>query len=116
MEEKKVRSDAREWLYNRYIKDDPEAAAFLKEVKIQADLAGRIYSIRTKLHMTREELAEFAGLTPEIIEDIEESDYGGDWDEAVLRINRAFRSWVSDVIIPVARMSPEDYSIEAASA
>lgn len=116
MEEKKFSSNAHQWMYKRYIKDDPEAQAFLKEVKIQADLAGQIYSIRNKLHMTREDLAEFSGLTPKTIEDLEESDYDGDWDEAINQINRAFRSWVSDVIVPVARMTPDDYSVKAISA
>ena len=56
MGQKKLSSDAHQWMYNRYVKDDPEAQAFLAEVKVQADLAGQIYSIRNKLHMTREDL------------------------------------------------------------
>ncbi len=116
MEEKKFSSDAHQWMYERYIKDDPAAQAFLEAVKTQADLAGQIYSIRNKLHMTREDLAEFSGLTAEIVEGIEESDYDGDWDEAVALINKAFRVWVSDVILPVARMTPDDYSVKAVNA
>jgi DNA-binding XRE family transcriptional regulator len=116
MEEKKFSSDAHEWMYRRYIKEDPEAQAFLKEVKVKADLAGQIYSIRNKLHMTREDLAEFSGLTAETVEDIEETDYDGDWNKAVDKINHAFRVWVSDVIVPVARMTPDEYSIKAAGA
>jgi len=105
MEEKKLSSDAHQWMYERYIKDDPEAHAFLKEVKVQADLAGQIYSIRNRLHMTREDLAEFSGLSPEIIEDLEESDYGGDWDEAIEKINSAFHQWFQKVILPAAQMN-----------
>ena len=109
-------SDAVEWAYNRYIKGNPEREASFEEAGRQADLAQQIYDIRNKLHMTREDLAEFSGLTPEVIEDIEESDYDGDWDEAVASINRAFRVWVSDVIVPVARMTPDDYSVRAVNA
>jgi DNA-binding XRE family transcriptional regulator len=116
MEEKKLSSDAYQWMYNRYIKDDPDAREFLKEVKIQADLAGQIYSIRTKLRMTREDLAEFSGLTPETIEDLEESDYDGDWQEATIRINRAFHQWFTNVILPASQMKPEDYSVKAVNA
>ena len=85
-------------------------------MKVQADLAGQIYSIRNRLHMTREDLAEFSGLTAEIIEDLEESDYDGDWDEAIEKINKAFHHWFTGVILPAAQMKPDDYSIKAVSA
>lgn len=62
MEGKKLSSDAYQWMYERYIKDDPEAQASLKEIKVQADLAGKVYDIRTRLHMTREQLAGGWGL------------------------------------------------------
>lgn len=116
MDEIKLSSDAYQWMYNRYIKDDPDALAFLKKTKIQADLAGQIYSIRAKLHMTREDLADYSGLTPETIEDLEESDYDGDWAEATRRINRAFHQWFTNVILPAARMTPDDYSVKAVNA
>ncbi|AFM26464.1 hypothetical protein [Desulfomonile tiedjei] len=109
-------SDAVEWAYNRYIKGNPERKASFEEASRQSDLAQQIYDIRNKLRMTREDLAEFSGLTPEIIEDIEESDYSGDWDETTTLINKAFRAWVSEVIIPVARMNPDDYSVKAVNA
>ena len=116
MEEKKLSSDAYQWMYNRYIKDDPDAQKFLKEVKIQADLAGQIYSIRNKLHMTREDLAEYSGLAAATIEDLEESDYDGDWGDAIDRINHAFRRWFTNVIVPAAQMKPDDYSVKAVNA
>jgi len=116
MNKKKLSTDAVEWMYNRYVKDDPERVAHLELLRKQSALAQQIYDIRNKLRMTREDLAEFSGLTPEIIEDLEESDYEGDWNEAIDQINRAFRSWVSDVIVPVAKMTPDDYSVKAVSA
>ena len=54
-----------------------------KLLREQSALAQQIYDIREKLRMTREDLAEFSGLAPEIIEDLEESDHDGDWDEAI---------------------------------
>ncbi len=85
-------------------------------MKTQADLAGQIYSIRNKLHIAREDLAEFSGLSPEAIEDIEESDYDGNWDEAIERINRGFERWIKEVILPAAQMKPEEYSVKAVNA
>ncbi len=116
MSNKKTVVDAYQWSYDRYIKDDPELVEFAREMRVRAGIAQQIYDIRNKLRMTRDDLAEFSGLTAETIEDIEESDYDGDWDEAVASINRAFRVWVSDVIVPVARMTPDDYSVKAVSA
>jgi len=116
MQEKKTSSDAVEWMYNRYIKDDPEAQAFLQELRVHADLAGQIYAIRTRLRMTSEDLAEFSGLTAEAVEDLEESDYDGDWDEAIDRINAAFRTWFQTVILPAAQMTEAEYSVKAATA
>lgn len=116
MTDKKLSTDAVEWMYDRYIKDDPARIAHLELVRKQADLAQQIYDIRNKLHMTREDLAEFSGLTAETIEDIEESDYDGDWNEAIERINHAFRHWFTNVIVPAAQMKPDDYSVKAVSA
>ncbi len=113
MSEKELSTDAVEWMYNRYVKDDPERIAHLELVRKQADLAQQIYDIRTRLHMTREQLAEFAGLTADTIEDLEESDYDGDWDEAITKVNAGFHNWFTNVVLPSARMKPDEYSVGA---
>jgi DNA-binding XRE family transcriptional regulator len=70
--------------------------------------------------MTREDLAKQSGLTAEIIEDIEESDYDGDWSEAIQRINAAFATWVTKVLGPTYRAQktrqPWDYNKEKLAA
>jgi DNA-binding protein HU-beta len=86
--------------------------AYFEQLGVQADLAQQVYDIRNRLHMTREDLAQFSGLTPQAIEDLEESDYDGDWEEAIERVNRAFHKWFKDVILPAARMKPEEYSVK----
>jgi DNA-binding XRE family transcriptional regulator len=116
MEEKKLSTDGFQWLYDRYIGDDPERVASLQEELAKAGIASQIYTIRNKLRMSREDLAEFSGLTPEAIEDLEESDYDGSWEDAISLINRAFERWIKEVVIPAARMTPDEYSIKAVSA
>ncbi|MEW6350223.1 MAG: helix-turn-helix domain-containing protein [Thermodesulfobacteriota bacterium] len=116
MSSKKIVTDAYQWSHDRYIRDHPELVEFACVMGVRAGIAQQIYDIRKKLHMAREDLAEFSGLTPEIVEDIEESDYDGDWDEAMAHINRAFHRWFTDVILPVAQMKPDDYSVKAVSA
>jgi len=116
MSEKRLSTDAVEWAYNEFIKGKPEREASFAEASRQTDLAERIYGIRTRLHMTREQLAEISGLTAETIEDLEESDYDGDWDDAIRKVNAGFHSWFSNVILPAARMKPEEYSVGVVSA
>jgi len=113
MDSKKIVTDAYQWSYDRYIKDDPELVQFASEMRVKAAMAQQIYDIRHKLHMTREDLAEFSGLTPETIEDIEESDYDGDWDEVITCINRAFHDWFTNVIRPAAQITPDEYAVKA---
>jgi DNA-binding protein HU-beta len=116
MVEKKRTSDAAEWAYNRYIRGDSEMEAYFEELGVQSQLAQQIYDIRHTLRMSREDLAEFSGLTPELIEDLEETDYDGDWDEAIAAINRAFHEWFTTVIVPASKMTPEDYSVKVVNA
>ena len=116
MSSRKIITDAYVWSYDRYIKDDPELVEFAAEMRVRGGIAQQIYDIRCKLHMTREDLAELSGMTPDTIEDIEESDYDGDWDEAITRINRAFHHWFTNVILPAAQMKPDDYSVKAVNA
>lgn len=116
MDEKKRSTDAVEWAYNRYIKNDPARVAHVERLRKQSALAQQIYDIRSKLHMTREDVAKFSGLTPETIEDLEEADYTGNWNEAITRINRAFHDWFTNVIVPAAQMKPDEYSIRVVNA
>ena len=90
MNEKRLSTDAVEWAYQRYIKNDPKRIAHVELIREQSAVAQEIYDKRSKLRMTREALAEISGLTPEAIEDLEESDYDGSWEEAIASIKRAF--------------------------
>lgn len=100
MNETKIIIDAYQWSYDRYIKDNPELVEFSEDISRKAGLAQQIYDIREKLGMTTANLAEFSGLSAETIEDMEESDYNGDWTEAIQKINIAFLDWLDNVIRP----------------
>ena len=116
MSRKKTVRDAYQWSYDRYVKNDPDLVDFAQEIRTNGLLAQQIYDIRNRLHVTRQDLAEFSSLTPEAIEVLEETDYDGDWNEAIDKINGAFRRWFQDVILPAARMKPNDYSVKALNA
>lgn len=114
MEEHPPITDGFQWLYTKYIGDDPERLASFQEELVKAEIASRIYAIRTRLRMSRDDLAEFSGLNVEAIEDLEESDYDGSWDEAVEAVNRGFHRWIDEVVLPASRMIPEEYSVRIA--
>ncbi len=110
MKETKLSNDAVEWAYNRYVKDDPEQEEYFDELGVQMEAAEQIYSIREKLRMSREKLAEFSGLPTETIKNLEETNYDGDWDEAIGRINIAFTEWVNKA--PAHKAAPpKDYQV-----
>jgi len=111
MGEKGRDSDAFQWAYERYIGKDPERVASFNSELAKLEVAQRIYDIRTKLGMTKEQLAEIAGLNLSTIDQLEEAGYGMPLDEPIKLINNAFEEWIKTVIIPAARMKPEDYSI-----
>jgi DNA-binding protein HU-beta len=116
MTEKKLNTDAVAWAYNEFIEDDPERVARFELVRAQSALARSVYDIRNRLKMTREDLAKQSGLTVETVEDIEESDYEGDWGEAIKKINVAFATWVTNVLAPTCEPTkpeqPSDYQPE----
>jgi len=114
MDEKKAGSDAFEWAYDHYIKDDPERVASFKTEMARLEIAQRIYDIRTKLALTREQLAEISGLGVSVIEALEEANYEDPLDEPIGLINKAFRKWVKNVIVPAAQLKPAEYSVEVA--
>lgn len=106
-------NDAVEWAYNRYVKGDPEQEAYYEELGVLIGLAQQIYDIREKLRMTREDLADFSGLPVETIKNLEETNYEGNWDEAIEKINRAFTAWVTQVLVPTQKTEPpRDYQVQ----
>jgi len=116
MSEDKREFDAVEWAYDRHVRGDAELEEYYEELGVQADLAQQVYDIRNKLGLTREQLAELSGLTPQVIEDLEETDYDGNWAEAIAAINGAFHRWFTTVILPASKMTPDDYSVKVVNA
>ncbi|MFH0823706.1 MAG: hypothetical protein V2B18_13235 [Pseudomonadota bacterium] len=111
MSERRVSDDAVEWIYIHYIKNNPEREERIALVRKRAALACDIYNVRNRLNMTREQLAEFSGLTPQDVEDLEESDYVGSWEDAVGQINRAFERWIKEADGDGFRLTANECSI-----
>ncbi len=102
MNNEQFSADPVELTYKRYLKNNPEREAHVELIRRQATLARKMYDIRNKLRMKREDLAEYSSLPVDLIEDLEESDYDNDLDNATTSINRAFHNGFQEVILPAA--------------
>jgi ribosome-binding protein aMBF1 (putative translation factor) len=101
MEETKLSSDAYQWAYGRYIKGDPEMEKYFEELGVKAGIARQLYNLRNQAGMSREQLADLVGTKASVIEDIEESDYEGDFLAMASRIAAALHRRLEIRLAPV---------------
>ena len=73
----KSRSPGTQYLYDRYIGDDPEMVAAYHAARSNADVAMRLYHMRKKAGLTQRALAELVKTTPSVISRLEDADYDG---------------------------------------
>jgi transcriptional regulator with XRE-family HTH domain len=70
-------SDALQYLYDRYIGDDPDRIASYERARSNARVAESIYNLRTKAGLTQAQLALVVGTTASVISRLEDADYDG---------------------------------------
>ena len=66
-----------EHAYDRYIGKDPDKGSTFEEELANAEVARKIYDIRTKAGLTQKQLAKLAGTTASVISRLEDADYDG---------------------------------------
>jgi len=74
---RKPTTDAVRILHRRYFEGKPEMLALLEEEKANADVAQKIYDLRTQVGMSQRELAKLVGTTASVICRLENADYDG---------------------------------------
>jgi DNA-binding XRE family transcriptional regulator len=74
---RRFESKALEHVYDRYIGKDPDKGAAFEEELANAEVARKIYDIRTKAGLTQKQLAKLAGTTASVISRLEDADYDG---------------------------------------
>ena len=62
---------------DRYIRDDPAREASFEEELANAEVARKIYDLRTEAGLTLRELAERMGTKASVISRLEDADYDG---------------------------------------
>ena len=70
-------SMALKYAYERYIGKDAARAEAFEEELANADVARKIYDLRTRAALTQRELARLVGTSPSVISRLEDADYEG---------------------------------------
>ena len=105
MTPKKFHSNASQFLYNRYIKGDPKREQEYEEVVINAEIARKIYALRTKAGLTQQQLAERVGTSKSAICRLEVADYDGHSLSMLKRIAEALNKRVEIRFPPAKRLA-----------
>src|SRR5262245_21960276 len=86
---KKLQSPALRYTYDRYIKGKPEREASFEAELANAEVARKLYDLRTKAGLSQRELARLVGTTASVICRLEDADYEGHSLGMVRRIAEA---------------------------
>jgi ribosome-binding protein aMBF1 (putative translation factor) len=108
MEEPKFGSDGLQWLYEKYIKDDPESVELLKEYEVRAEIAKQIYDLRTQAGLTSTDLADLVEVGESVIEALEQADYAGDALAMLVRIASALNKKLEVHFVPASSGEPTE--------
>jgi ribosome-binding protein aMBF1 (putative translation factor) len=74
---RKFQSAAVQYLYDRHVGNDPERVREYEEEVLNAEIARKIYRLRTRAGISQRELAKRVGTTASAICRLEDADYEG---------------------------------------
>ena len=74
---RKFKSPALQWTYDRYVARDPKLVQAYEEEILNAELARKIYDLRTKAGLSQRALAKKVGTSASAICRLEDADYDG---------------------------------------
>jgi predicted transcriptional regulator len=104
MARKTLHSNASRFLYNRYIAGDPRREEVFEEEVINAEIARKIFQLRTKAGLTQQELADRVGTSKSAICRLEDADYEGHSLSMLKRIAEALDKRVEIRFLPAKRL------------
>jgi len=104
MARKRFHSSASKFLYNRYTAGDPRREEEYEEEVINAEIARKIYHLRTKAGLTQQELADRVGTSKSAICRLEDADYEGHSLSMLKRIAEAVGKRVEIRFLPAKRL------------
>ena len=74
---RKAKSDAVQYVYDRYIGNDPERRASVAEEEANLEIAQKIYDLRANAGLSQRQLAKLVGSSASAICRLEDADYQG---------------------------------------
>lgn len=101
--ERKPTTDAVKILHRRYFEGKPEMMAMLEEERASAEIARKIYKLRTRAGLTQQELATLVGTTASVVCRLEDADCEGHSLSMLRRIAAALNRRVEIRFVPAGR-------------
>lgn len=101
---RKFESATMQYLYDRYIGDDPQSAESFEEELLNAEIARKIFDLRTKAGLSQRELAKKVGTSASAICRLEDADYDGHSLSMLKRIAEALDKRVEIRFLPAKRL------------
>lgn len=98
-----LRSKSLRAAYDRYIGDRAEQRTAFEEELANADVAQKIFDLRTKAGLSQRGLAKLVGTTASVICQLESADYQGHSLSMLRRIAAALNKRVEIRFVPVGR-------------
>ena len=93
-----------QFLYDRYVGDDGKRMEEYEEVALNAEIARKIYDLRTKAGLSQRELAKRVGTSASAICRIEDADYVGHSLSLLKKIADALDRRVDVRFLPLKRL------------
>ncbi len=104
MKKRKFPSKAVQFLYDRYVGDDPKRVAEFEREVLNAEIARTIYELRTKAGLSQRELARRVGTSASAICRLEDADYEGHSLAMLKRIAEALDKRLAIRFLPAKRL------------
>jgi DNA-binding XRE family transcriptional regulator len=101
MARRKDTSPALQYIHRRFFARQPARLAELEEARASAEVARKVYELRTKAKLTQKELAARVGTTPSVISRLEDDDYEGHSLAMLRRIAAALNKRVEIRFLPL---------------
>ena len=101
---RKFESKTVQYLYDRYVGDDRKQVEEFEDIVLNAEIARKIYELRTKAGLSQRELAKRVGTSASAICRLEDADYEGHSLLLLKRIADALDRRVKIRFVPVKRL------------
>ena len=100
----KFQSKASRYLYNRHVAGDAQREEAYEEEVINAEIARRIYQLRTTAGLTQQELASRVGTTKSAISRLENAGYQGHSLSMLKRVAEALDKRIEIRFLPAKKL------------